>query len=85
MILEKVSREGHTGNAKWSRCAASFSPTASKATTGAPNVTPMRDASDPPNECPIDGVKVKEKCSVDETDIPITQIFASGYKYVILL
>ena len=42
--------QGRTGDGRCSRAAASFSPGASKATTGAPNVTPIREERDPPRE-----------------------------------
>lgn len=41
-----------TGIGKCNRLEAIFSPGASKATTGAPNVTPRREASAPPSEWP---------------------------------
>lgn len=58
MALEDVStahqsgRRGfkHTGEGRCNRVAASFSAGASKATTGAPKVTPMSDDTEPPNE-----------------------------------
>jgi hypothetical protein len=42
-----------TGDGRCKRLAASLSPGASNVTTGAPNVTPTRLASDPPRECPM--------------------------------
>ena len=41
-----------TGDGRWRRDAASFSPGASNATTGTPKVAPRRDAIEPPRECP---------------------------------
>lgn len=43
---------GQTGEGRWRRAAASFSPGDSNATAGAPNVTPTSDASPPPKEWP---------------------------------
>ena len=43
-----------TGDGKCSRVAARRSPGASKATTGAPKVTPISEARDPPSEWPDD-------------------------------
>lgn len=45
-------RPSLTGIGKCNRLEAIFSPGASKATTGAPNVTPRREASAPPSEWP---------------------------------
>jgi hypothetical protein len=39
------------GDGRWRRDAASLSPGASNATTGAPRVAPRSDAGDPPREC----------------------------------
>ena len=41
-----------TGDGRWSRDAASFSPGASNATTGTPKVAPNSEVREPPNECP---------------------------------
>lgn len=41
-----------TGEGRWSLKAASFSPGASKATTGTPKVAPVNDANAPPREWP---------------------------------
>lgn len=46
-----------TGEGRCRRDAASLSPGASNATTGAPNVTPINEARDPPSECPAVGVR----------------------------
>ncbi len=42
-----------TGDGRWSRVAAIFSPGDSMARVGAPNVTPSREASAPPSEWPV--------------------------------
>jgi hypothetical protein len=42
-----------TGDGRCKRCAAIRSPGGSNVTTGTPNVTPRRDATEPPRECPM--------------------------------
>jgi hypothetical protein len=46
-------RKPITGRLICNLVAANFSPGASNATTGAPNVTPTSEANEPPNECPM--------------------------------
>ncbi len=51
--VSQQKRRLRTGEGRCNRDAANFSAGASNATTGAPNVTPIREASEPPRECPV--------------------------------
>jgi len=53
---KEVAMEVLTGEGRCSRPAAILSPGASNATTGAPKVTPKRDARAPPKEWPNDTI-----------------------------
>lgn len=50
---DDIVDDNRTGLGKCNLPEAIFSPGASNVTTGAPNVAPRREASDPPSECPM--------------------------------
>jgi uncharacterized protein YlaI len=50
---KSIQLEGRTGDGRCKRCAAMRSPGGSNVTTGAPNVIPRSEASEPPSEWPI--------------------------------
>jgi hypothetical protein len=52
-LSDRIFLRIFTGDGRWSRDAASFSPGASNATTGTPKVAPRSEAREPPRECPI--------------------------------
>ena len=56
-----------TGDGRWRRRAASFSPGDSNATTGAPKVTPMREAKVPPRLCPTCEIGLQMMCQHEYT------------------
>jgi len=60
-----------TGDGRWSRVAAIRSPGDSNATTGRPNVMPIKLASAPPREWPItqmfdSGLEIRYQCFMEE-------------------